>query len=849
MPKIRAKHIGSIHAHLGDFYTGIYNEFIDNHRSVGRLESGLRYLPYHRDWQGRFSESSEILFELMGDETFRRTQREVLQRSSDTLSALSRLAHSSVFHDNLVHLVEAVDWYGVEDEVSQKGLAGWFEAHQGNQTSKLKGICERVRADGLGHLLMALRAYETWLDGRDIPEVCSDFLKADPPEVVSPFLELAAAVLRRTEGSPLASLPWVVETRAQVKLTLPIQPEILLPESEVSPDDDWYTWAAAHILNNETVELPALLEQCLLEDRGRLVSTLLVHLDGLALSEDTVHRLSALLIGLTEVEFSDGSLRDLLCSMGANTAQQLLSNGFDVTNWLLKMLSGHDSDQQRLLSGAIRHLVGLHCTTGPNFECVDIVLNFIDGIESAKVRPAVAASIPRILTLLVDDTGVPVDLDQYVSRLVTYIAAAVPNVTSDYMLFGLGRALGRLGEGDAVHKAFAKVKHPWIKGQLLRVQPPAQMAKLKLLPLLPQLEWPLAHLFSFMAVFRACGPTCTTDEFLEGVQLATRFGDHAEIRVAALETLLEASLDREDRSKFFGRLWDVHGGVLAELPDRSFEWRIVYAVASANTLRDEMPMEMWSWIETKLQDVSDPERHALVATRIAQDWQITERSLATPGASKDNHENSPHRLLEELMQQKAKWSPDEWVSQLNSIAVRWPDWLEALGEALAARLLGIIGPSFPTTISIRLILELSSLSQIEESDWPSEHQEAQRLAQAPETFSPDWKGAFAGEGFWATVVRWMVEHPTRSDVIANHFTDPQVHETVAEWRKEVFQSEYGRVRPIVSQPCRKLLMYLTTEFLSTVRPSQILAAELLYRCTQGDELGQLRDRWLAEETS
>jgi hypothetical protein len=172
-----------------------------------------------------------------------------------------------------------------------------------------------------------------------------------------------------------------------------------------------------------------------------------------------------------------------------------------------------------------------------------------------------------------------------------------------------------------------------------------------------------------------------------------------------------------------------------------------------------------------------------------------------------------------------------------------------MDEELAVHLLGIIGPSFPTTISIRLILELSSLSPIKDSDWPPEHQEAQRLAQAPETFSPDWKGAFTREGFWATVVRWMVEHPTRSEVVAYHFAAPQIFETVAEWRKEVFQSEYGRVRPIVSQPCRRLLMYLTTEFLSMVRPSQILAAELLYRCTQGGELDQLRDRWLAEEIS
>jgi len=835
--RVRTQTLGRHHRLLANAYGNRVGG-----RDPLRERSALIHLCTHLDSVSRLLGDEDALHDQIGDRGFRDRQREVFGSSRQTLDDLRRNARRAVSQDRLDHLAEVVDWYGRTVQAAQAGLQAWAETHERGELERVIGIAQDC---GRPDLARCLLAYEAWVRheaGQGVSEQLIELLQSQPDTETGPYRVLAASII---QASGIAVPAWAQGLEAWSTLELGVHGV---------PEAGWPLRAWQYVAEGKgsVHEITDLLEGQDQTDWGRIVSSVLSALERENLGVEQVDRLTLLLTALLSREWWEVPLREVITALGPETRDRLTAVGFNLVDWWRQALAMIRSDYRGAASGIMRHILRLSLGTRLQGDVADLCLEFVEQFTETWFRRRVLEECPGIVGNELTERG----HDRHwvrakLARLVAIEASSVPEVTSDNLMFGIGYALGARGDRDSVHAAFDRIQNPWIKGQVLRVQPAERMAELELVELPAQLTNPLSQRFALAAIFEAIGGTCSGEDLDAGIRIAAMCEPYPEVRIAGLEGVLSGLGEREDQAQSMQGLWN-HHKTLLDIPS-SYRWRLVSLLLAAGVEPQDCPGGLEAWIRDSFEEFSPTEQGVLGAMASGTSWGLepappedvlagartTQLRLALTSSPPDLSFADPFVL---------EWSADEWVLWVNSLEIAAPGGLDSLAPEVAAFLAQRIGPANADSSSVFSILSLvagAASTLAPSGDWSASHTALFHLASQPQSFTTELRELFEDDACWHSVLEWMSRgDPSRELVRWIH--DPEVRDWLAGQQTFVTRSEYGRRYSIVKYPGRALLSWLTLMNLDAVRPAHILIAELLTRCAHPEELERLRESWLAE---
>ncbi len=830
--KCRRSTLGRLHADLAQVYrTGV------EQRAAGLERAGLRHLCAHLDAWGRLSGDATVLYDQLSHRGFRDRQREVFGDSRQTLLDLAKLARSAVHHDRADQLAEAVDWYGRTIRAAQVGLQGWARAHQRGHIDAVFGIVNDCGRPEVGRCLLAHELWARTEDGREVPEKLLEALQADAEGEPTPYRVLAARILTASR----VPLPhWAVGLEPWTALTLPVYPP---------PTSGWPGRAWRALAESEAASIAAgkaLAEQPEI-DRGRQMEALLVHVEQQENAAALAQNLSELLLAIDLEDWWPIATRDAICAMGTRTRDALLATGFGLVAWWRRIVEHLQSDHQSEVSMPLRHMCRLAMGTPLVEETTDLVLDWGGSFPEAWARGRMVAECPGLLAQWVERGLDRSGLYERLEKLMFIESSAIPEVTSDYLLFGLGHAVGRHGDRDAIHLAFERIRNHWIRGQLICVQPVDRIAGLDLSRLPGTLGNPLAMRFALTRIFDVISPTCPLETLEVGLRTAASCEPYPEIRVAGLETVLSGLAARADKAEVLERFWTHHAALL-DIPP-GYQWRVVHLLIAGGCTPELCPAALQAWLREVTSRFSNTQRSALAELTAGPAW-----GFAGTGDSASVDSNPATGLRVALTSRPpdlafaqdygAGWSAEEWVVWTNGLEIVRPEGLGGLPEETARFLVARIAPAEPSPSSVFSLLELARQTTLDPDDsWPEANRDLLVLAVDPTTFTPAIRDHLPDEACWDSVLDWMIRG-RRSDQLLRTIGQRAVGDWLRAKRDIIARSEYGRSHPIVRYPGRALLSWLMLMHLDGVRPAQILAAQLLTREAHPEELERLKASWL-----
>ena len=457
-PKLRPKTVGEHHALIA----GLYKDVIEGTESA-RQRSALGYLCTHLDAQGRLLGEDSVLHEVISDRAFRDKQRALFGTSRQTLNDLALNARSAVHHDRLDHLAATVDWYGRTVQAAKAGLQGWSDAHEREDLDRVLGIASDAGRPDLARCLYAFEAWYLSAKGIELPDPLVEAIEV-PPDIdkqSTPYRVLAAQILR---AAGVQQPPWSLGLEPWSHVTLPVH---------AAPEAGWPKRALDCVI--EGTESPSVVAQGLSHegpsDWGRLVAIPLTYLETIELSESALRRVAQLLEGLSDIDWEDIAAKDAITAMGPTLCDRLLAVGFQLVPWWRGFLKGITSDYRGAAHAVLQHIYRLSVHRPCRSAVIELSLDWVSAFPEAFYRRRLIAECPGLISEeLLAGRLTREECYPLLRRLVDIESSAIPEVTSDNLMFGIGRALGARGDKASVHRAFAKIQNPWIKGQILRVQ-------------------------------------------------------------------------------------------------------------------------------------------------------------------------------------------------------------------------------------------------------------------------------------------------------------------------------------------------------------------------------------------
>jgi hypothetical protein len=832
--------LGRHHQALAEMYSG----FIGCN-DAQRERSALLHLCTHLDGTSRLLNDADALHTHIGDRSFRDRQRVVLGSSRQTLFDLHRNARCAVFHDRLDNLAETVDWYGRTVQAAQAGLQGWAAAHERDH---LEGILGIVQDSGRPDLARCLLAYEAWTRherAAEIPESLLEALQAEPDtsEATGPYRVLAAAILQL---SGLSIPAWAIGLEPWRTLELRVQSP---------PDTGWSrrAWRALTEGDESPQDVGKALTEQNTSDWGRVVSTVLGHMEKHPLADEQVPRLVQFMHTLQSLDWMEIPIREALTAMGPGLRDCLLGADFDLVAFWRSFLERIRSDHRGAASGVIQHILRLSLDTSIQAATTELVIETAEAFPEVYYRARLIRECPGLLGCELTTGKRNRDwVYTNLKRLVAIEAASVPEVTSDNLMFGIGRAFGNRGDKESVHAAFARIRNPWIKGQLVRVQPAQHMAALELTELPASLSNPLAQRFALSSIFDVISPTCSLQELETGIRIAAACEPYPEVRIAGLEGVLSGLRHRSDRAAAMASLWEHHGELLDF--DAGYRWRLLLLLVSGGVTPADCPEDLAVWISDSLQHFSDTQRGTLGAQLSGLEWHLEadepddiQAGARTTQLREALTADPPDLTVAEDVARD--WSPAEWVLWVNSLEIAAHGGLASLAPTVAAYLADQVGPARVDPSSVFSLLDLVNTAGPgfeAQTTWNESHQPLLKLALQPDTFSPELQSKLPELECWHSVLDWM-SRGVRSRTLVEWTHDPTVRGWLQAQQEWIGRSEYGRLYPIVKYPERNLLAWLTLMCIDGIRPAQMLVAEYLTRAATEKELAKLKNAWLGPE--
>lgn len=838
MARIRPRSIGALHGGAGWLY-GVHLAGTDERR----VRSALVHLCGHLDAEGRLLGSAEPLHRQIGDREFRDRQRAVLGTARQTLGDIHRAARSAVHHDRVDLLAETVDWYGRTVQSAQAGLQGWKAANERHHWEGVLSIAQDCGRPDLGRSLLAFEAWCWRARGETVPDTIAEALATEPPpdQGAGPYRVLAAALVQRS-GVPVPA--WAVGVEPWSELTPATHPE---------PRQGWPAAAWVWVEGGEgsASAIAESLSGTEPTDWGRQVATVVSHCSAAGVAGARAARVGQLLRALAALEWWDIPLREAVTAVDSDLCDALRATDFDVVGWWRRMLGRIRSDQRSALSSATQHILRIAVNGPMATAAAELVIELARDLPEPVFRSRVIREVPGVLGhSLVHDERDRAWAHRVLSALVSLEASAVPEVTSDNLMFGIGRALGGRRDRDAVHRAFARIRNPWIRGQVLRVQRPDCIAALDIAALPAQLKNPLAQRFALTHIFGAIGATCSTATLVAGIEIAAQCEPYPEVRVAGLEGVLSALGARADHAPAMAALWRHHGERL-DVGD-GYAWRVLDLLLAQGVRPEHCPEGLTGWMRDRMDRLRPAERTALAAHPAGSHWPTGDEPPPGPvseaGTGRLRRALTADRPpLDEVDAWTSQWSPDEWVLWTNTLTIAEPSGLNSISVEAATYLAHKIGPADPSPSSMTALLcLLSGGAAVDDAVWSPVHRRLVALARSPSVFDPDCAAEYGPPDCWAAVLAWMAMGD-RSEWVVQHIRHPAVRAWLDGQQQWVTRSEYGRLYPIVRHPNRSLLSWLTLMGMDRVRPAQMLVAELLTRCARPDELDRLRETWLRDD--
>lgn len=837
MARVRDRTIGALHSDAGWLY-GVYL-FEHNTR---RVRSALNHLCSHLEREGRLLGEPERVHAQIGKREFRDRQRVVLGTTRQTLSDIRRAACSAVYHDRIDLLAETVDWYGRTVHTAQSGLQGWFAAHTRRDVQRILNIAQDCGRPELGRSLLAFEAWSWRVRGVAVPKKIFEALAKEPADHSNgPYRVLAAALVKRS-GMSVPAWAEGVEAWSHVE-----------PATNSEPQADWpaKAWSWINQREGQITEITQALGQSEPTDWGRQLAIVLSHSSAMSLDGERAQRVGELLRESSFLDWFDSPAREAVTALGTELRDALLTVEFDLLSWWRSMLAQIRTDQQKALSSSSQHVLRLALNTHLATGTAELVLELARELPEPLLRSRVIREVPGLVgnILLNEHSGIAW-AHRMLSALVELEASAISEVTSDNLMFGIGRAFGSRCDSDAVHRAFARIRSPWVRGQVLCVQRPDCIAALDIAGLPAQLTNPLAQRFALTHIFRQIGASCSTATLAAGIEITARCEQYPEVRVAGLEGVLSALADRTDHEHAMAVLWEHHEALLDV--DDSYTWRIVDLLLGQGVEPESCPDGLADWIRKRIKEMRPAEKAALAAYSVGPKWPTDEHKVtlgypSTGGGALRDMLLADEFNLDTVKCWTAEWSPEEWALWTNTLTIAEPEALEKISSKAAEFLIEILGFAEPSPPSVTALLTLLNRTLPANVDgWPRSHRLLVVIGRDPSRFSPQLAREFSSDGCWNAIMAWMAIGE-RSDYLVHHIQHPAVREWLDKQQRWIVRSEFGRLYPIVRHPNRALLSWLTLMGMEKVRPAQMLVAELLTRCAQTGELERLRKTWLSDD--
>lgn len=780
------------------------------------------FLAFHRDVAEHALGDRGELHELLSDEGVRAAQRRLLGSSRQCLTDLRRGLASAVRRDRLDRVAEVLAWYAGEDHASRGGLGAWPGAHAAGDHAAVVAILRDSRRPELERALLAWEVHCVLGGGNPPEKALVEALSVAPRPGEGAWHALAHAL----EQALPASLG--LDSGAAPRRDVPsfARPRSELPAVEVLPSGCSID-AAAQALEGLGARGPL-----------RLGAWIVAASEG-ALSGERVRDVAAALEASLALPWVDAEREALAEAFDSAARDAFEASGADVIGWFARLVVAIGSDQRGNLSRTIAVLATL--LRGPA-ELRRAFLFVRARLESLPERRWRSVALQPLVLCLADEViarGIPDDLGAVLVALVELEATALVRPNADFLLLGVGRRAGALGDGATVRAVFDGLASHWVRGQLIRRIVPHHLAVLPVDDLPGAIENLLARMFAFESVVRARGPYFDDEGFDRALALAE--SPHAEVLVVQFAALVHACARHPRGAHRLTRIWERLGAALEGLAD-DFAARVLDALAECFPSAPTDPAVV-AWAHR---------RAATFDTARASLWPawITGRApMPVPSPT-------PPDLL------APAWKDRDAATlayRACSFTLDDPDAWSGVPVHVARELLQRIGPAEPTVFTVSVVLALAVRAVgVSLEGWHRDHRAALAVARGLVAVDAALLDAHPSRAFVRALLDIRVGDPASDRALAAVVRHPAMAGAIRARLAEYREFDLGRTTGFVARHGRALLLRLCDFFLADsfpeglvlqhMRPiAQNLCAEALARYASTDELRALVRRWVSRD--
>jgi hypothetical protein len=679
-----------------------------------------------------------------------------------------RAVLSASAHDRLDLLAQAVDHHGRVRRAAAAGLATWREAATRGDGERIATITRDLGRQDFSRALLAGAWALHPSTRKDAVRTAIERAEGKP----DPGYSALAAALLIQAGEPPPT--WMS----------PASTPIVLPAESSSSD---LSAQGVQWVIHESGTLDIVLQQLTArgpQRAGRPIRHILGALSERTLPTAATARLIAFVKALKGIPLEASAVQDAFRGWTPTLSQAIAHHMSHVVQTWGALFARDTSDYRGQRSSGSYHACALAIALG-EVRYLEFALDLIEGTEEAHLRPRALADVSSALAVLVGQGLRAETIFELLTRMVAIEVDGITPVTADYLLFGLGRALSRRGDAEGVATAFKKIRHPWIHGQLLACLPEDPQVARKVLPLVDEVEWPLARLFGLQGIFRSLSTGGTAAELEHGIAVALALED-MEMIVSGLESVLADWRRRPD-----GR----------QLRD---------ALAARADVRAALEGSFLNRLDVLFDEAPAPQSAPSI------DY-TTQLSVG---------------VLPEL----ADFSAEDWAMLVF-------DWL--LSHPPEANVLRLVAPMVAqaprTPASVAVLLACVEVGV--HADWGEPLAPLAAIGAGGRGW--DAIANTLDDDIQYEVVRWM-SRGERGSVLASRLSEPIIARQLPSIRDDIGASDFGRSYPVLRNASRPLLMALVRRFATQVRVTWLICAELLGRDAAETEIDALRDAWLRE---